>query len=95
MIKLTVTYPKGEGITFDHDYYATKHVPMCEQVFSPARVELDKGIDGPAEASVSFYFETMETFSAAMASPRMGEVLSDLGNYTNGVPTTQISKVVK
>ena len=72
MIKLTVTYPKGEGITFDHDYYANKHVPMCEEAFSPARVELDKGIDGPAAASVSFYFETMDKFNAAMASPVIG-----------------------
>jgi uncharacterized protein (TIGR02118 family) len=95
MIKLTVTYPKGEGITFDHEYYASKHVPMCEEAFSPARVEVDKGIDGPAAASVSFYFETMDKFNAAMASPRMGEVMSDLGNYTNGVPTMQISSVVK
>jgi uncharacterized protein (TIGR02118 family) len=90
-----VTYPKGEGITFDHEYYANSHVPMCEQAFNPARVELDTGIDGPAVASVSFYFADMDKFNAAMASPKMGEIMADLGNYTNGVPTMQISKVVK
>ena len=95
MIKLTVTYPKGDGITFNHEYYANSHVPMCEQAFNPARVELDTGIDGPAVASVSFYFADMDKFNAAMASPKMGEIMADLGNYTNGVPTMQISKVVK
>lgn len=95
MIKLTVTYPKGDGITFDHEYYANSHVPMCEQAFNPVRVELDTGIDGPAVASVSFYFADMDKFNAAMASPKMGEIMADLGNYTNGVPTMQISKVVK
>jgi len=94
MIKLTVSYPKGDDITFDHDYYANSHVPMCSDAFSPVRVELDRGIDGPSVASVSFYFESMDAFSAAMASPRMGDIMGDLGNYTNGVPTMQISEVV-
>jgi len=94
MIKLTVSYPKGDDITFDHDYYANSHVPMCSDAFNPVRVELDRGIDGPSVASVSFYFESMDAFSAAMASPRMGDIMGDLGNYTNGVPTMQISEVV-
>jgi uncharacterized protein (TIGR02118 family) len=94
MIKLTVAYPGGEGITFDHDYYSSKHVPLCKEAFVPMKVEVDRGIDGPAMASVSFYFASMEDFQKAMTSPKMGEVLGDLGNYTNSVPTMQISEVV-
>ncbi|MDA2946089.1 MAG: EthD family reductase [Actinomycetota bacterium] len=94
MIKLTVSYPKGDDITFDHDYYANSHVPMCSDAFNPVRVELDRGIDGPSVASVSFYFESMDAFSAAMASPRMGDIMGDVGNYTNAVPTMQTSEVV-
>jgi hypothetical protein len=29
-----------------------------------------------------------------MTSPKMGDVMGDLGNYTNAVPTMQISEVV-
>jgi uncharacterized protein (TIGR02118 family) len=94
MIKLTVTYPKGDDITFDHDYYANSHVPMCVDAFSPVRVELDRGVDGPAVAAVAFYFESMDALGAAMQSPRMGEIMNDLGNYTNGAPTMQVSEVV-
>jgi uncharacterized protein (TIGR02118 family) len=94
MIKLTVSYPKGDGITFDHDYYANSHVTMCVDAFGPVRVELDRGIDGPAVASVSFYFESMDAFGAAMQSPRMADIMGDLGNYTNGAPTMQISEIV-
>ncbi len=94
MIKLTVTYPKGDDITFDHDYYANSHVPMCVDAFAPVRVELERGVDGPAVAAVSFYFESMETLGAAMQSPRMGEIMGDLANYTNGAPTMQVSEVV-
>ena len=94
MIKLTVTYPGGEGVTFDHDYYSSTHIPMCKEAFVPVKVEVDRGIDGPAMASVSFYFSSMEDFQKAMTSPRMGEVMGDLGNYTNAVPTMQISNDV-
>jgi len=38
MIKLTVSYPKGDDVTFDHDYYKNSHVPMCVDAFSPAKV---------------------------------------------------------
>jgi uncharacterized protein (TIGR02118 family) len=94
MIKLTVTYPGGEGISFDHDYYSTKHIPLCKEAFVPAKVEVDRGIDGPAMASASFYFSSKDDFQKAMTSPKMGEVLGDLGNYTNSSPTMQISEVV-
>jgi len=94
MIKVTVTYPGGEGITFDHDYYASSHVPMCVEAFKPVRVELERGINGPALAAVSFYFESMEAMQAAMSTPRMGNILGDLANYTNGAPSMQVSSVV-
>jgi uncharacterized protein (TIGR02118 family) len=94
MIKLTVTYHGGEGITFDHDYYSTTHIPLCKEACGPAKVEVDRGIDGPAMASASFYFSSKDDFQKAMTSPKMGEVLGDLGNYTNSVPTMQISEVV-
>ena len=94
MIKLSVSYPSGDGTTFDHDYYAAKHVPMCNSTFSPTKTEIDKGIDGPNMAGVHFYFDSMEKLQAAMGSPKMGEIMADVANYTNITPVVQISEVV-
>ncbi|MEP7112805.1 MAG: EthD family reductase [Ilumatobacteraceae bacterium] len=94
MIKLSVSYPNGDGTTFDHDYYATSHVPLCVSTFSPVKTEIDKGIDGPNAAGVHFYFESMEGLQAALGSPQMGDVMADVANYTNIAPVMQISEVV-
>ena len=94
MIKLSVSYPSGDGTTFDHDYYAAKHVPMCNSTFSPTKTEIDKGIDGPNVAGVHFYFASMDALQAAMGSPKMGEIMADVANYTNITPVIQISEVV-
>jgi uncharacterized protein (TIGR02118 family) len=94
MIKVSVTYPGGEAVNFDHDYYANSHVPMCVEAFAPSRVELERGINGPAVAAVAFYFDSMDHYTRAMSSPRMGEILGDLANYTNSTPSMQVSEVV-
>jgi uncharacterized protein (TIGR02118 family) len=94
MIKLSVTYPKGEGTTFDHKYYATSHIPLCNSTFNPTKTEINKGIDGPLAASVHFYFESMDAMQAALANPKMADVMADVANYTNIAPVMQISEVV-
>lgn len=94
MIKVSVSYPAGDGITFDHEYYAGSHVPMCVEAFAPSRVELERGINGPAVAAVAFYFDSMDHYKRAMSTPRMGEILGDLANYTNGTPSMQVSEIV-
>lgn len=94
MIKLTVSYPKGDDVTFDHDYYKNSHVPMCVDAFSPAKVELERGVDGPSVASVSFYFDSSDAMKAAMSSPKMGDIMGDVANYTNAAPSMQVSEIV-
>jgi uncharacterized protein (TIGR02118 family) len=94
MIKLSVSYPSGDGTTFDHDYYAGTHVPLCNSTFSPAKTEIDKGIDGPNVAGVHFYFDSMDALQGAMANPKVADVMADVANYTNIAPVMQISEVV-
>jgi uncharacterized protein (TIGR02118 family) len=94
MIKLSVSYPSGDGTTFDHDYYAATHVPLCVDTFSPIKTEIDKGIDGPNAAGVHFYFESMEAMQAAFGNPKMGDVMADVANYTNITPVMQVSEIV-
>jgi uncharacterized protein (TIGR02118 family) len=94
MIKLSVSYPSGDGTTFDHDYYAATHIPLCNSTFSPTKTEIEKGIDGPSVAGVTFYFESMDALQGAVGSPKMADVLADVANYTNIAPVMQISEVV-
>ncbi len=94
MIKVSVTYPSGEDTTFDHDYYANSHVPLCLTTWNPVKSEIDKGIDGPNVAGVHFYFETMDAFQAALGATGTGEVMADVANYTNIQPVMQVSEIV-
>jgi len=94
MIKLTVSYPKGEGATFHHDYSSGTHVPLCNSTFQPAKTEIEKGIDGPNVAGVVFYFDSMDALQGALGSPQIGDVMADVANYTNIAPVMQISEVV-
>jgi len=94
MIKLSVSYPSGDGTTFDHDYYAKSHVPLCNSAFSPTRTEIEKGVDGPNVAGVVFYFDSMDALQGALSSSQIGDVMADVANYTNIAPVMQISEVV-
>ena len=94
MIKVSVTYPSGEDTTFDHDYYANSHVPLCLTTWNPVKSEIDKGINGPNVAGVHFYFETMDAFQAALGATGTGEVMVDVANYTNIQPVMQVSEIV-
>ena len=94
MIKVSVTYPSGEGSTFDHDYYAATHVPLAASAWNPVKTEIDKGINGPNVAAVHFYFDSLEAFQGALASPKTAEVMADVANYTNIQPAMQVSEIV-
>jgi uncharacterized protein (TIGR02118 family) len=96
MIRVTVTYPQGEGTTFDHDYYRSTHVPLCVSSWPGVRgAEIDKGINGPSVAAVHFTFDSMDTFQSAMGSPGTAAVMADVANYTNITPVMQISEIVE
>lgn len=93
MIRVSVLYPGGDDVTFDHDYYKNTHVPMACTAWNVGG-EIDKGINGPYVAAVHFFFESMDQFQAAMGSPETGAVMADVANYTNAAPVMQIAEVV-
>ena len=39
LIRLSVLYPKGDGITFDVDYYKTTHMGIVDNTMKPTRWE--------------------------------------------------------
>lgn len=92
MIRVSVLYPSGDDITFDHDYYRESHVPLVSRVWKPTRAEIDKGVSGPYVAAVHMYFDSMDSLQAGMAAPETAEVMADVANYTNATPVLQISE---
>ncbi len=93
MIRLSVFYPGGDDINFDHDYYKNNHVPMATAAWNVG-AEIDKGTSGPYVAGVHFFFESADAMQAALALPDTAGVMADVPNYTNSTPVTQISEVV-
>ena len=94
MIKFSVLYPKTEGATFDHDYYASSHVPLALKTWGIESADIEKGIDGPYEAAVHFTFAEQEAFGAALGAPGTADVMADVANYTTIQPVTQLSEIV-
>ena len=78
MIRLSVLYPKTEGASFDHDYYRDSHVPLAVKTWGIERFEIDRGLDGPYEAAVHFFFESVEAMGAAMATEGTAAVRADV-----------------
>jgi uncharacterized protein (TIGR02118 family) len=93
MIRVSVFYPSGDDITFDHEYYKNTHVPMCTAAWNVG-AEIDKGASGPYLAAVHLFFESMDTMNAAMASPETAKIMADVANYTNATPIMQVSEIV-
>jgi uncharacterized protein (TIGR02118 family) len=94
MIRFSVFYPSSEGSTFDHDYYANKHVPLAAKTWGVDDILIEKGLDGPNVAAVHFGFDSVDALQAALGNPGTGEVMADVANYTNIQPVTQTSEVV-
>ncbi len=101
MIKVSVMYPNGEGRTFDMAYYLDKHMPLVQQELGAALkgIAVDEGLASAVPGSRPFYlaighllFESVEAFQSSFAAH--GQTLvADIPNFTNAVPTIQISEV--
>jgi uncharacterized protein (TIGR02118 family) len=102
MIRVSVLYPNTEGKRFDQDYFANKHISMIVDKVGPAmeRCEIDKGLAGmppgqpaPFVAAVHMFFDSVDSFQGAFGA-HTGAIMSDIPNYTDIMPTIQISEVV-
>ena len=100
MIRVTVSYPRTEGLAFDHDYYQTRHRALIESTMTPhglVRIEMDRcltdaaGQPSPTMAAAHLLFADLATFKAAMAAAGK-EVTADIRNYTQIAPAIVISE---
>jgi uncharacterized protein (TIGR02118 family) len=101
MTVLKVCYK--HGIRFDEEYYISKHVPLATSVMAPGglrKVEMVKVTATPDGSAPSYqvifsaYFDSPAALQNAMQSPRMGEVMSDIAKYYDGIPDVLIGEVV-
>ncbi|PTS88201.1 MULTISPECIES: EthD family reductase [unclassified Caulobacter] len=97
---LTVIYPAAPGARFDLDYYVAHHTPLVKEVLSPVEVVIRQGVGDPAGGPPPFVliadivFADGAAMAAAMGSPRMGEVVADVAQFTDIQLVTQISRPV-
>ncbi len=102
MIKVNVYYPNSEGATFDMDYYATKHIPMVQELTGAAckGASVESGLAGGAPGAPatfiavgSLLFDSVEDFQGAFG-PHAEQIMGDIPNYTAIAPVIQISQVI-
>jgi len=103
MIKVSVLYPIKPGSRFDADYYLNVHMPMTAKLLGHAltAVTAEIGIAGgapgepaPFAAIACFTCESVETFMQAFM-PVVGQLQSDIPNYTDIEPVIQISNLTE
>lgn len=101
MYCMIVDYPRGEGSTFDYDYYHSQHMPLCARLFadygyrgSLLRTSVGKG-PGASDLSwacVDLLFATRDDLQAALKAVG-GEVSADVPNYTDVRPRMSFAEV--
>ena len=100
MIRVSILYPAGDGITFDHDYYRASHMPLCGRLLTPhglVRYEIDRSIPGktsPYVAACHFFFQTLAEYETGIAAAG-DQLVADVPNYTNSDAAVQVSEVVE
>jgi uncharacterized protein (TIGR02118 family) len=102
MIKVTLSYPREPGATFDEGYYLSVHAPFSRQTFEQfgmVRSELELVIrqvraDVPDVFAVtSQYWHSVEDAERAFGSDEVAAVRADAHKFYSGVPTVRFSKV--
>ena len=104
MFRVVIMYPKTPDSHFNMDYYRDHHIPLVREIFgglSLRCIEIDKGLANafpnqpfPYESISYFHFENIDDFQNVMMSPRGGQIVGDMQNYTNVQPLIQINQVV-
>ena len=91
------------GIRFDHAYYKSKHLPLAGSIMEPHGVtnvevaNFAQGPDGaapPYQVMFSVYFASASGLQAALADPRMSDIMGDVPNYYDGRPDLMLGEVV-
>jgi uncharacterized protein (TIGR02118 family) len=102
MIKVSVIYPNGPGVRFDHDYYRNTHLPLIKSRMGAGLryYTIDKGLSGKTRDAPPTYVaachlmcDSLEVYQASFG-PHAQEINADIRNFTGVTPIVQISEVV-
>ena len=103
MVRISVMYPGGEGKTFDHAYYAGKHMALVHQRWDGmglVRTEVDRGVAGSAPGAPAPYIAIGHVYFGSLADFQKAsqahgkELFADIPNFTNIQPQVQISEII-
>ncbi len=95
MIRALVLYPRGEGKTFDGDYWVNTHMAQLVAALpGVAKWEADlAGEDSPYHAAAHIYFASPEDMGKAFSGEPGQKVMADVANYTNIAPVMSVNQV--
>ena len=102
MVKVSVMYPNGPGVRFDHEYYREKHLPLIKRQMGAALkyYTIDKGLSGPTAETPPTYVgmchllcDSLESYHSAH-DPHAAELSGDIRKFTDVTPVVQISEVI-
>ena len=97
---LSVLYPNGEDIHFDHDYYRDKHLSLIMRLYGKSikRFELRKALTAegqpkpPCIAAVNIWIADPEAFEA-LGAQHGPTLIADVPNFTNAMPAIQNEEI--
>lgn len=94
-ITITVIFPNEPDADYDIEYYATKHMPLIQTLWSKYGLtswSMTKFIDGIDSSSPLYAFgstvtwDSIEQVKAAFAGPEASEIMGDVRNFSNKDP---------
>jgi len=102
MTTVSVIYPRGEGATFDFDYYEKTHLPLVQKKWGHKLTgakalrgtSATDGSDSPFLAIALLSFPSSGAMNAAMSGEGAAEILGDIRNFTNVKPIVQINEPI-
>lgn len=104
MIKVTLSYPRADGLDFDYEYYVNQHAPYAIGVFKKLgmiRAELDiverqVRADVPDVYAVTTqYWPSFEAAQDAFASEEVQQVREDAHHYYAAPATVRFCTLIQ
>ncbi|GJC89625.1 hypothetical protein ColLi_12463 [Colletotrichum liriopes] len=102
-ITVTVVFPNEPDAKYDIEYYIKTHMPLIEKLWgkygsgSWTVTKFQGGLDGSAPlyafGSVVTW-DSLDQIKAAFGGPEVGEIMGDVGNFSNKQPIFLIGEVL-
>lgn len=101
MVVVTAGYKAG--VSFNEEYYRQNHMALVDRVLKPLGMDHQEiikvmgmvdGSAAPYQLLANLYFDSLESFQAALQHPDTQQVFADIPNYYQGQPDLLLGQVV-